>query len=88
MPDEFPDHDAAVCDCTATTHSQRVARLTGELHELLALTSKSTNTPLSGSWRSWTPRTWAMAVECNGAAGAEGARQTCGMRMARALKVV
>ncbi|GGQ61573.1 hypothetical protein GCM10010216_24250 [Streptomyces flaveolus] len=33
----FPDHDAAVRDYTATTNPQLVARLTGELHELLAL---------------------------------------------------
>lgn len=37
MPDEFPDHDAAVDDYTATTDPQLVARLTGEVHELLAL---------------------------------------------------
>ncbi|MEU2841408.1 contact-dependent growth inhibition system immunity protein [Streptomyces sp. NPDC007076] len=37
MPDEFADHDAAVHDYTTTTHPQLLARLTGELHELLAL---------------------------------------------------
>ncbi|SCF95996.1 hypothetical protein GA0115255_1130210, partial [Streptomyces sp. Ncost-T6T-2b] len=37
MPDEFPDHDAAVRDYTATTDPQLVARLAGELRELLAL---------------------------------------------------
>ncbi|MEU8561806.1 contact-dependent growth inhibition system immunity protein [Streptomyces cyaneofuscatus] len=37
MPDEFPDLDAPVHDYTATTDPQLVARLTGELHELLAL---------------------------------------------------
>lgn len=35
--DEFPDHAAAVTDYAATTHPQLVARLVGELHELLAL---------------------------------------------------
>lgn len=35
--DEFPNHDAAVTDYTATTDPQLVARLVGELHELLAL---------------------------------------------------
>ncbi|MFI7893481.1 contact-dependent growth inhibition system immunity protein [Streptomyces sp. CACIS-1.16CA] len=37
MSDEFPDHEAAVDDCTATTDPQVVAHLKGELHELLAL---------------------------------------------------
>ncbi|MGV9556561.1 contact-dependent growth inhibition system immunity protein [Streptomyces sp. NPDC003522] len=37
MPDEFTDHDAAVDDYRATTDAQLVARLVGELHELLAL---------------------------------------------------
>ncbi|MFH9741224.1 contact-dependent growth inhibition system immunity protein [Streptomyces roseolus] len=37
MPDEFPDHDAAVRDYIATTAPQLLARLTGELHELRAL---------------------------------------------------
>ncbi|MEV5784146.1 MULTISPECIES: contact-dependent growth inhibition system immunity protein [Streptomyces] len=37
MPDEFDDHDAAVADYTGTTDPQLVARLAGELHELLAL---------------------------------------------------
>lgn len=35
--DEFPDHDAAVADYAATTDPHLVARLVGELHELLAL---------------------------------------------------
>ncbi|MFF7259099.1 contact-dependent growth inhibition system immunity protein [Streptomyces sp. NPDC008159] len=35
--DEFPDHEAAVADYAATTHPHVVARLVGELHELLAL---------------------------------------------------
>lgn len=35
--DELPDHDAAVTDYAATTDPQLVARLVGELHELLAL---------------------------------------------------
>ncbi|MGA5201124.1 contact-dependent growth inhibition system immunity protein [Streptomyces variegatus] len=35
--DEFPDHAAAVADYAATTDSHLVARLVGELHELLAL---------------------------------------------------
>lgn len=35
--DEFPDHEAAVADYAATTDPQLVARLVGELHELLAL---------------------------------------------------
>ncbi|MDT3723830.1 contact-dependent growth inhibition system immunity protein [Streptomyces sp. DSM 41972] len=37
MPDEFDDHDAAVDDYRTTTDPQLVARLVGELHELLAL---------------------------------------------------
>lgn len=37
MPDEFTDHDAAVDDYRATTDAQLVARLVGEIHELLAL---------------------------------------------------
>jgi hypothetical protein len=37
MPDEFEDHDAAVDDYRVSTDSQLVARLVGELHELLAL---------------------------------------------------
>ncbi|GHF57649.1 hypothetical protein GCM10010218_43820 [Streptomyces mashuensis] len=37
MPDEFADHDAAVDDYRATTDPVLVARLVGELHELLAL---------------------------------------------------
>jgi hypothetical protein len=37
MPDEFEDHDAAVTDYRASTDPQLVARLVGELHELLAL---------------------------------------------------
>ncbi|WP_308380291.1 contact-dependent growth inhibition system immunity protein [Streptomyces sp. ISL-63] len=37
MVDEFPGHDAAVADHTGTTNPQMVARLVGELHELLAL---------------------------------------------------
>jgi hypothetical protein len=35
--DEFPDHEAAVADYAATTNPHLVARLVGELHELLAL---------------------------------------------------
>ncbi len=37
MPDEFDDHDAAVDDYRTSTDPQVVARLVGELHELLAL---------------------------------------------------
>ncbi|MGV9271901.1 contact-dependent growth inhibition system immunity protein [Streptomyces griseosporeus] len=37
MPDEFADHDAAVDHYRAATDPQLVARLVGELHELLAL---------------------------------------------------
>ncbi|MFF8845754.1 contact-dependent growth inhibition system immunity protein [Streptomyces sp. NPDC015127] len=37
MPDEFPDHDAAVRDYSESTDPQLVARLVGELNELLAL---------------------------------------------------
>lgn len=37
MPDEFADHEAAVADYRATTDRRLVARLVGELHELLAL---------------------------------------------------
>ncbi|MFF0534450.1 contact-dependent growth inhibition system immunity protein [Streptomyces coelicoflavus] len=35
--DEFPDHDAAVADYVATTDPHLVARVVGELNELLAL---------------------------------------------------
>ncbi|MBL1087179.1 hypothetical protein JK359_35315 [Streptomyces actinomycinicus] len=37
MPDEFDGHDAAVDDYGATTDRQLVARLVGEIRELLAL---------------------------------------------------
>lgn len=37
MPDEFDDHDAAVDDYRTSTDPQLVARLVGELHELMAL---------------------------------------------------
>ncbi|MZE79281.1 contact-dependent growth inhibition system immunity protein [Streptomyces xinghaiensis] len=37
MPDEFEDHEAAIADYQASTDPQLVARLVGELHELLAL---------------------------------------------------
>lgn len=37
MPDEFDDHDAAVDDYVTGTHPQLVARLVGEVSELLAL---------------------------------------------------
>lgn len=37
MPDEFADHDAAVEDYLATTARPVAARLSGEVHELLAL---------------------------------------------------
>ncbi|WP_200301937.1 contact-dependent growth inhibition system immunity protein [Streptomyces adelaidensis] len=37
MPDEFGDHDAAVRDYGSTTDRTLVARLVGELHELLTL---------------------------------------------------
>lgn len=37
MPDEFDDHDTAAEDYRTSTDPQLVARLTGELHELLAL---------------------------------------------------
>ena len=37
MPDEFADHDAAITDYIATTDPHLMARLAGELHELLAL---------------------------------------------------
>lgn len=37
MPDEFDDHDAAVDDYRTTTDRHLVARLAGELRELLAL---------------------------------------------------
>lgn len=37
MPDEFEDHDAAVADYSASTDVALVARLIGEVHELLAL---------------------------------------------------
>lgn len=37
MPDEFDDHDAAVDDYRASTDPQLIARLVGEVRELLAL---------------------------------------------------
>ncbi|MDH2407442.1 contact-dependent growth inhibition system immunity protein [Streptomyces chitinivorans] len=37
MPDEFADHDAALQDYLDTTDPGLVARLAGEIHELLAL---------------------------------------------------
>ncbi|MFI7006968.1 contact-dependent growth inhibition system immunity protein [Streptomyces sp. NPDC050145] len=37
MPDEFDSHGAAVADYVTGTEAQLVARLTGEIHELLAL---------------------------------------------------
>lgn len=37
ITDEFPDHESAVQDYLATTDPQLVARLVGELHELLVL---------------------------------------------------
>ncbi|MGK5631159.1 contact-dependent growth inhibition system immunity protein [Streptomyces sp. URMC 123] len=37
MPDEFADHDAAVADYLSTTDPSLVARLAGEVAELLAL---------------------------------------------------
>ncbi|MFF8021878.1 contact-dependent growth inhibition system immunity protein [Streptomyces sp. NPDC007896] len=37
MPDEFNDHDAAVDDYRTSTDPHLVARLVGELHELLTL---------------------------------------------------
>ncbi|MEV5338583.1 contact-dependent growth inhibition system immunity protein [Streptomyces sp. NPDC052676] len=37
MPDEFADHDEAVADYRTATDPHVVARLVGELHELLAL---------------------------------------------------
>ncbi|MFB7502252.1 contact-dependent growth inhibition system immunity protein [Streptomyces broussonetiae] len=37
MPDEFDGHDAAVDDYRASTDPQLVARLVGEIHELLSL---------------------------------------------------
>lgn len=37
MPDEFDNHDAAADDYRTSTDPQLVARLIGELHELLAL---------------------------------------------------
>ncbi|MET7568002.1 contact-dependent growth inhibition system immunity protein [Streptomyces sp. NPDC005492] len=37
MPDEFEDHDTAVDDYRTSTDPHVVARLVGELHELLAL---------------------------------------------------
>ena len=37
MPDEFADHDDALADYLDSAHRTLIARLTGELHELLAL---------------------------------------------------
>ncbi|MBB5939600.1 contact-dependent growth inhibition system immunity protein [Streptomyces zagrosensis] len=37
MPDEFADHEAAIGDYAASTDAALVARLLGEVHELLAL---------------------------------------------------
>lgn len=48
-PDEFPDHDAALRDYTATTDPQLVARL--RVSSTNCSPSKSPNTP--SRWRSW-----------------------------------
>ncbi|MFF3329165.1 contact-dependent growth inhibition system immunity protein [Streptomyces sp. NPDC002888] len=37
MPDEYDDHDTALADYRTSTHPHLVARVIGELHELLAL---------------------------------------------------
>ncbi|WP_329394865.1 contact-dependent growth inhibition system immunity protein [Streptomyces melanogenes] len=47
MPDEFADHDAALADYLATTDRFLVARLIGELHELLALGLAESDYPLA-----------------------------------------
>ncbi|MEU8907223.1 contact-dependent growth inhibition system immunity protein [Streptomyces mirabilis] len=47
MPDEFDDHDAAVDDYRSSTAPQRVARLVGELHELLTLTLEESDYALA-----------------------------------------
>ncbi|MBT2442621.1 hypothetical protein J7E93_21425 [Streptomyces sp. ISL-36] len=43
MPDEFADHDTAIADYAATTDRTLVARLVGELRELLALALDETD---------------------------------------------
>ncbi|WP_383068523.1 contact-dependent growth inhibition system immunity protein [Streptomyces rubiginosohelvolus] len=54
--DEFPGHDTAVADYAETTNPQMVARLVGELHELLALPPWTRGTtpwlPPNSAWRS------------------------------------
>jgi hypothetical protein len=52
MPDEFDDHDAAVDDYRTSTDPHLVARLVGELHELLTLVLTWPNTAR-------TPARWA-----------------------------
>ncbi|MEV5507757.1 contact-dependent growth inhibition system immunity protein [Streptomyces orinoci] len=47
MPDEFPDHDAAMTDYARTTDPSLVARLIGELHELLALSLEESDYALA-----------------------------------------
>lgn len=47
MPDEFTEHDAAVDDYVATTDRQLIARVVGELHELLALALEDTDYALA-----------------------------------------
>ena len=47
MPDEFADHDTAVTDYRTATDPRVVARLVGELHELLALDLDETSYALA-----------------------------------------
>ncbi|KNB50158.1 contact-dependent growth inhibition system immunity protein [Streptomyces caatingaensis] len=47
MPDEFGDHDAALADYAGSTEAALVARLVGEVHELLALRLAESDTVLA-----------------------------------------
>ncbi|MEV0413469.1 contact-dependent growth inhibition system immunity protein [Streptomyces sp. NPDC050448] len=47
--DQFPDHEAAVADYAAGTDPQLIARLVGELHELLALPLDETDYALAAA---------------------------------------
>jgi hypothetical protein len=49
MPDEFDDHDAALADYLSGTAPALVARLAGELHELLALTLSEADLALAAA---------------------------------------
>ncbi|CAG6392203.1 hypothetical protein SCOCK_150175 [Actinacidiphila cocklensis] len=83
MPDEFDDHDAALADYLSGTASALVARLTGELHELLALVPDDADLALAAATLGlevqppppYTPAAWLshLATALTAAGGAAGA---------------